>query len=475
MGKTLGDLLSEGYIPLANLDDVKAMDGTNNHTFASGTPHEKALGSGEYGLGPNYVLVGDIVLDDSYTPHDKFTGNLVGSGHVVIGDGQSLFNEVSGGLFDIVLEGVNTENLSKRESSNNGNDSSDNQSPSSNSKTYIQEDNGITQATPISFNKGFCEFAFDNNEATSCTGYGTVTWEGNLTNRPVEIVYSRDWTRASESIFIEVLNNNNQAIPFELANTNQLVDNIRHLVAGSISKRSVRIIIPEEATQIRFRGSSVSPPTIYLIKDFPDKELPNPVTNVTSEISNTNVKLSWSAPTNKEIDRYAIYRDGVFIGFSETTEYYDPSLYSDTDYKYSIRAIDTTGNRSLIVHHEIRTLRPDIAWRGLPPQVFDGNENTTFTGFGTATWDGDLANRPVQITYGRQSHHSTLTIEVLNSSNQAIPFELANSNQLVNNIRHSHGTMFSKTNVQIIIPEGATQIRFSGSENPPIIYSIRDL
>ncbi|MFI1602694.1 glycosyl hydrolase family 18 protein [Streptomyces griseofuscus] len=69
-----------------------------------------------------------------------------------------------------------------------------------------------------------------------------------------------------------------------------------------------------------------------------------PGTPTASGVTDTSVKLSWSAATDdKGIKNYDVLRDGKVIATVTTTSYTDTGLTAGSDYSYSVQARDTAG------------------------------------------------------------------------------------------------------------------------------------
>ncbi|KOU59642.1 chitinase [Streptomyces sp. MMG1533] len=67
-----------------------------------------------------------------------------------------------------------------------------------------------------------------------------------------------------------------------------------------------------------------------------------PGTPTASDVTNTSVKLAWSAATDdKGIKNYDVLRDGAKIATVTTTSYTNTGLTAGTDYSYSVQARDT--------------------------------------------------------------------------------------------------------------------------------------
>ncbi|KOV63328.1 glycoside hydrolase family 18 chitinase [Streptomyces sp. MMG1121] len=69
-----------------------------------------------------------------------------------------------------------------------------------------------------------------------------------------------------------------------------------------------------------------------------------PGTPTASAVTDTSVKLDWSAATDdKGVKNYDVLRDGKVVSTVTTTSYTDTGLNAGTDYSYSVQARDTAG------------------------------------------------------------------------------------------------------------------------------------
>lgn len=81
---------------------------------------------------------------------------------------------------------------------------------------------------------------------------------------------------------------------------------------------------------------------------IPDTTPPGSPTGLTATPGETTVDLSWTANNEPDLAGYNVYRDGVKVNNSLVTvnSYIDTGLISDTEYSYTITAIDTNDNES---------------------------------------------------------------------------------------------------------------------------------
>lgn len=76
-----------------------------------------------------------------------------------------------------------------------------------------------------------------------------------------------------------------------------------------------------------------------------DTTAPNNVTNLTSSnLTATSVTLNWTASNSSDIASYDIYRGGTFITNVSATTYNATGLSNSTQYTFSVRAKDESGN-----------------------------------------------------------------------------------------------------------------------------------
>ncbi len=80
----------------------------------------------------------------------------------------------------------------------------------------------------------------------------------------------------------------------------------------------------------------------------PDTEKPSKPTNLKGTTTHSTVSLHWTPSTdNVRVSHYNIYQDNQFIGTSTNASYTVANLTPETQYSFSIEAVDPAGNRSL--------------------------------------------------------------------------------------------------------------------------------
>lgn len=86
----------------------------------------------------------------------------------------------------------------------------------------------------------------------------------------------------------------------------------------------------------------------YRLGTLSDATKPAAPTNLSATpISDKIINLSWTASTdNTAVSGYKIYRNGVIVGYSPSTDYTDTGLAASTAYNYSVSAYDSSANTS---------------------------------------------------------------------------------------------------------------------------------
>ncbi|WP_052092075.1 alpha-amylase [Paenibacillus sp. FSL H7-0357] len=80
----------------------------------------------------------------------------------------------------------------------------------------------------------------------------------------------------------------------------------------------------------------------------PTDQAPTVPTNVQgTAVGTTSVNLSWTASTDdKGVAKYEVYRDSALIGESTSTTYNDSTVAANKTYAYTVKSVDTIGQKS---------------------------------------------------------------------------------------------------------------------------------
>ena len=93
-------------------------------------------------------------------------------------------------------------------------------------------------------------------------------------------------------------------------------------------------------------NAGASPPVTVLVDNVTDTGPPTAPTDVVATATGpTRVELSWTASQDDTgVAGYSIVRDGAAIGSSEGTTFRDDTVSANTSYRYTIVAVDPSGN-----------------------------------------------------------------------------------------------------------------------------------
>lgn len=81
---------------------------------------------------------------------------------------------------------------------------------------------------------------------------------------------------------------------------------------------------------------------------IPDTEEPSKPTNLKGTATHSSVSMNWTpSKDNVRVSHYNIYQNNQLIGTSNTASYTVVNLKPETQYSFSIEAVDTAGNHSL--------------------------------------------------------------------------------------------------------------------------------
>lgn len=277
-------------------------------------------------------------------------------------------------------------------------------------------------------------------------------WNGDLSNRIVTI------TMSTTVGYLYMRDKDGNNVPFIDANTDAPLNNWYLPSGSSISTRS--FIIPEGVTDFYFytdsTGHSGNHMKVYEIELNDDASGTQPVKKIQAESTYHNITLSWSNPNSNTV-KFAVYRDGRFIGYATENTFTDNSLYADRDYHYDIQVINPVGNRSPKAQFDFRTKTDQVMWRGFADATpFDPNLDT-FTRINGGnvsefvTWIGDMSNKIVTVKAASTSG----SFYMVNESGTRVPFIDATTDISMNS--WSFKTLATRS---FIVPEGVTKLEF---------------
>ncbi|MDQ0412893.1 fibronectin type III domain-containing protein [Mesobacillus stamsii] len=96
-----------------------------------------------------------------------------------------------------------------------------------------------------------------------------------------------------------------------------------------------------------------------------DKTSPGEITNVTTTTTTTGATFNWSNPADSDFSKVNIYQNGTLKGSSTNGTYTVSGLTQGTEYNYTFKTVDSTGNESEGITKTISTL-PDRDGDGIP-------------------------------------------------------------------------------------------------------------
>lgn len=126
--------------------------------------------------------------------------------------------------------------------------------------------------------------------------------------------------------------------------TNNKGEPLWHKLMGGTGNDNISDVLVGEDDKIIIVGDSNS-----TNGDFePDNSPPDEVSMLKSEKDSNKVTLTWTNPANDDFDFVNVYRDNQFIKTIPSTEssYIDVNVAENTQYKYKLVTVDTSGNSS---------------------------------------------------------------------------------------------------------------------------------
>lgn len=311
--------------------------------------------------------------------------------------------------------------------------------------------------------------AFDSSVTTYSIAEhnGVIRWGGDLTDRQLDILHTT-YTGNSGGFdqSFQFFNEENQVVSSKVKGNNALMSVFTLTRTGTYS-----VLVPEGATHIKFTAGNVQA-KIYDISYGTTLALPSNLTNVETTSTTESVTLTFNRPL--DVERVAIFRDGVFLDYSSTDSYTDTALYSNKEYIYTFETYTSFGHRNKSGGSvNAKTLSAEINWSGLNGGgAFDSSMTTYSTALINAVirWDVDLTGSQLDInyyTYVGSTGGRYQSFQFQNDNGQVIPSNIASSTTITSTFNLTREGIYS-----VIVPAGATHIKFTDGNRSSLIYDV---
>lgn len=305
---------------------------------------------------------------------------------------------------------------------------------------------------------GLGDSAFDGNFDTYVTlnNNRDITWNNNLDNRKVSI--SAKMSTYYNEAYIKVKNASGEYLDFIDLDTKNFVQYM--LITGSDIKE-YNISMPKGAATIEIIPIGNAGVRVYEVFSNDNENIPGIVSNVSSTENAHGIEMTWENPNDNDCVTN-IYRNGMFIAQVEGNSYTDESLLSNEEYEYSFYRMNSDGNVGDKVIYKAKTISDKVNFRFSDNRensryMFDHNKNTSVSVRGkyNVTWDGDMSNRAISMTYtGNNSSYSSY-VAFLNENGEKIDFLDINTNRWVKSLpTNNHRT----ETLKMVVPDGAVSM-----------------
>lgn len=288
--------------------------------------------------------------------------------------------------------------------------------------------------------------AFDEDDSSAVAAVSTpvVTWDSNIEGETLYILAN---LYTSTTNYISFYDENQNALPF-------LTDSAEFTNKYSIeSRKAVRVIVPKGAKSLNFTGKILSLRSIHLIEK--NKTVPT-ITNVVDKSAKFNHIAEFKKDSSITSTYFIDSKNKVYD--VKNTIFTSNSVTPDTSEHYKVISVDSNFIASETINVNLKSLPSDINFYGLPIEAFDENDSTFLTAIKppVITWDKDITGETLYIFVNLYTG-GTSYISFHDDNNNPIPFKTKNGTEV---LRYS---LLNRQANEIIVPDGAKSLNFSGS------------
>lgn len=286
-----------------------------------------------------------------------------------------------------------------------------------------------------------------------------VTWTGNLENREIKISGRGGQGNGlpyDRHLNVQFRDDKGKVVSPENLNTTGWTR-----IASSTSKvQSVDLVVPKNATSMVFKMSGGTTfrdyGKIHEIEVKDNKDRPK-VEKVKTQATSSSITFDLT-----DFFRTIIRKDGRLLTDTTSNTFTDKPLYAGENQVYDITVYNQEGSGQH-VRYEVGTSVDVVAFRGLGPAVFDGDE-TTFVdeikdNEKVITWTGGLEYREIKVSgragWGNGLPYQRYLVAQFRDDDGNVLSPVNKNNTGWNTISTSRS---STKSVNLVVPKGATSL-----------------
>lgn len=142
-----------------------------------------------------------------------------------------------------------------------------------------------------------------------------------------------------------------------------------------------------EVISVDTTGNESAPRSITATPSNKDVTPPSEVTSITQDVTLDTITFDFVKPSDDDLDRVIIYKDGVEYDSTTGTTFTVTGLTEATSYSFKFTTVDITGNESVGVIRSVTTLS---AVDDVPPSAPTGLSHIVGNGSITLDWNNNL-------------------------------------------------------------------------------------